>query len=253
MIPNGDWSSARSDAGRESASVERETLAELVRRHGLARACGERLRRLLCALAAEPRPPTTIHAPADAVTGHVADGLSGLEAPELAGARTVADIGSGAGFPGLVLAIALPAAEVDLIESSQRSAAVIDRLREASGALNARVLPCRAESWAAGAGRESYEAVTARALGSLALLVEYAAPLLRPGGSLVAWKGARDPEEEQAGRAAAALAGMSPTRVVGAVPFAGAHSRHLHIYRKVAETPAHLPRRPGAAAKRPLA
>jgi len=58
----------------------------------------------------------------------VADSLSGLEAPELNAARRIADMGAGAGFPGLVLAIALPRAQVDLVESAGRKTAVIDRL-----------------------------------------------------------------------------------------------------------------------------
>ena len=112
----------------------------------------------------------------------MADSLSGLEVEELGGAGAIADVGSGAGFPGLVLAIALPAARVDLIESARRKCEVIERLASAAGVANARVLPVRAEEVAAGEGRGAYDAVTVRAVDSLAVLVEYAAPLLRDGG-----------------------------------------------------------------------
>jgi 16S rRNA (guanine527-N7)-methyltransferase len=216
------------------------------------------VRRLLDALAAEPDPHTTVSDPEAALEVHVADSLSGLEIPELASARRIADIGAGAGFPGLVLAIALPRAEVDLIESASRKAAVIDRLIQAAELSNARSVTARAEDFARtpavlGGGREAYDAVTARAVGPLAVLVEYAAPLLRGDGVLVAWKGARDPSEEGAGAAAAERVGMAVTAVVPVRPYEASENRHLHVFRKISTTPPEFPRRAGMARKRPLA
>ena len=194
-----------------------------------------------------------MRAPADAFDRHVADSLSGLEAAPVRAASRIADIGAGAGFPGLVLAIALPAAGIDLIESTARKCEVIERLAAAADARNARAIPARAEDWAAGEGACSYDVVTARALAPLAVLAEYAAPLLGPGGHLVAWKGARDADAESAGEAAAAVVGMEARDVVAVTPFEGAEHRHLHLYAKVADTPDRFPRRPGMARKRPLA
>jgi 16S rRNA (guanine527-N7)-methyltransferase len=171
---------------------------------------------------------------------------------ELSGARRIADVGSGAGFPGLPLAIALPSAAVDLIESNKRKAEVSERLAAAAGIQNAHAIEERAETEAAGDGREAYDAVTVRAVAPLATLLEYAAPLLREGGHLIAWKGARDEEEERAGARAAQQLGMEPTEVRQVTPFEGADNRHLHVYRKVAPTPPTIPRRPGMAKKRPL-
>jgi 16S rRNA (guanine527-N7)-methyltransferase len=187
----------------------------------------------------------------------VADGLSGLEVGALRAARRIADVGAGAGFPGLVLAIALPEASVDLIESARWKAAVIDRLRQAAEVAGARAVVARAEEWAKappalGGGREAYDAVTARAVAPLAVLVEYAAPLLRSEGVLVAWKGARDRAEEEAGAKAADEVGLAPLEVLRVEPFEGARNRHLHVYRKVAPTAERFPRRVGMAAKRPL-
>jgi 16S rRNA (guanine527-N7)-methyltransferase len=172
---------------------------------------------------------------------------------ELGRAGAIADVGSGAGFPGLVLAVALPDARVDLIEAARRKCEVIERLAAAGGAENARVVPLRAEEQAAGEGREAYDVVTARAVDSLAVLVEYAAPLLRVGGVVVAWKGAREGNEERAGEKAAALLGLEPHDVVRVHPFEGARDRHLHVYAKTLPTPEGFPRRPGMARKRPLA
>jgi 16S rRNA (guanine527-N7)-methyltransferase len=213
---------------------------------------------LLAALAAEPDPHTTVSDPEAALEVHVADSLSGLEIPELSSARRIADIGAGAGFPGLVLALTLPRAEVDLIESAGRKTAVIDRLIQASELGNARSVTARVEDFARtpaalGGGREAYDAVTARAVGPLALLVEYAAPLLRDGGVLVAWKGARDEVEEAAGAAAAEKVGMAVKEVVSVRPYPSSENRHLHVYRKIAPTPPEFPRRAGMARKRPLA
>lgn len=188
----------------------------------------------------------------------MADGLSGLEVPELSSARRIADIGAGAGFPGLVLAIALPRAQVDLVESAGRKTAVIDRLIQAVGLSNARSITARVEDYArqpaaVGGGREAYDAVTARAVGPLALLVEYAAPLLRDGGVLVAWKGARDRAEEASGAAAAEKVGMAVKEVLPVQPYPASEHRHLHVFRKTAPTPPEFPRRAGMARKRPLA
>jgi 16S rRNA (guanine527-N7)-methyltransferase len=218
----------------------------------------ETVDRLLAALAAEPDPHTTVSDPERALDVHVNDSLSGLEVRELAQARRIADIGAGAGFPGLVLAIALPRAQVDLIESVGRKTAVMDRLIQAVELSNARSVTARVEDFARtpaalGGGDEAYDAVTARALAPLAVLVEYAAPLLREGGVLVAWKGARDSAEEAAGAAAAERVGMAVKGVLPVRPYAASENRHLHVYRKIAPTPPEFPRRAGMARKRPLA
>lgn len=208
---------------------------------------------LLTALAVEPAPPTTVTDPAEAVDVHIADGLSGLEAPPLRGATRIADLGAGAGFPGLVLAAALPDAHVDLIESTARKCEVIARLATAAEIGNATAIPVRAEEWASGDGADLYDVITARALSSLAVLVEYAAPLLALGGSLVAWKGARDVEEEQAGAQAAQVLGLTPQPPIPVRPYKGSRERNLYLYVKTEPTPARFPRRPGMATKRPLA
>jgi 16S rRNA (guanine527-N7)-methyltransferase len=202
----------------------------------------------LAALSAEPDPPTTIREPERAADEHVADSLSGLEVPELRSASRVADLGSGAGFPGLPLAVALPSASVDLVESTARKCEVIERLAVAAGVGTARALPLRVEEL----GRADYQVVTARALAPLSVLAEYAAPLLGDHGVLVAWKGELDAGEWAGATRACARVGMEPAHPLAVDPFPGARSRHLVVIRKVAPTPAEFPRRPGMARKRPL-
>lgn len=170
----------------------------------------------------------------------------------LARARSIADVGAGVGFPGLALAVALPDARFDLIEARARKCEVIERLARAASVANARPVAIRAEEWGAGEGDGAYGAVTARAVAPLAVLVEYAAPLLYERGVLVAWKGARDDGEEGRAATAAAEVGLEPGEVRRVVPFEGARDRHLHVYEKVRPTPARFPRRAGMARKRPL-
>lgn len=221
-------------------------------RFGLPMPAASQLDGLLEALAAEVDPPTTLRTREEALPGHLADSLSGLEVEALAAAAKIADVGAGAGFPGLPLAAALPRAHVDLVEASARKCAVIARLAAAADIGNARAVPERAEAWAAGEGAGAYDAVTARAVAPLAVLVEYASPLLREGGVLVAWKGARDAGEEDAARRASAVAGLELVEVRPVVPFDGARDRHLHVYWKQRPTPEGIPRRAGMARKRPI-
>jgi 16S rRNA (guanine527-N7)-methyltransferase len=199
---------------------------------------------------ADPAAPTSVHGRKKARNVHVADSLTALEVPGVPEARRIADLGSGAGLPGLVLAIALPEAEVALVESVGKKCAWMEATVERLGLTNARVVCARVEEW--DDGRGAYDVVTARALGALAVVCEYAAPLLREGGVLVAWKGAVDEVEEADGLAAAAALGLERDAVLAVEPYAGSERRTLHIFRKVAPTPERYPRRAGMAAKRPL-
>ena len=182
---------------------------------------------------------------------HVVDSLTGLEVTGLRAAGRIADVGAGAGFPGLVLAVALPQAQVDLIESVGRKCEFIDRAAKEAGIHNASVRNLRSEDLALGEGREAYDAVTARAVGRLSTLAELASPLLKPDGVLVAWKGRRDGDEEQQLRSASEALAMEPRQVLDVGDRAGSTHRHLHVIRKAGPTPADLPRRPGMAKKRP--
>jgi 16S rRNA (guanine527-N7)-methyltransferase len=202
-------------------------------------------------LALERASVSSVTDPERAWRVHVDDSLSGLAFEDLRQARRIADVGSGAGFPGLVLAVALADAQVDLVESVGRKCEFIARAAAEAGIGNAEAIHARSEELAGGAGREAYDAVTARAVGRLSTLAELASPLLREGGVLVAWKGKRDADEEaELERAWEALA-MRPERILAVGPYAGSRHRHLHLLRKAGETPAGLPRRPGMAKKRP--
>ena len=225
-------------------------LRELGRRYELPELAVDQLRKLIELVASDGLAPTSVRDPGKVLEDHIADSLVALELPELAAAGAVVDIGSGAGFPGLVLAIARPGSEVVLIESSSRKCEFIQRAAARCGLANARAVHARAEAWPAGIGR--FDLATARALAPLAVVLEYASPLLRLGGSVVAWRGRRDRGAEAAAKRAAAKLGLSMGGVRRVAPYPAAAHRHLHLATKVAETPSGFPRRPGAARKRPL-
>jgi len=208
------------------------------------------LDRLLEVLAADEHAPTAIREPEHAARAHIADSLAALEVEALRDARQIADLGSGAGFPGLAIAVALPGAEVSLIESQRRKCEFLERARAAAGVQNARVVCARAEQWDAGLSRN--DVVVARALAPQAVVLEYAAPLLREGGSLIDWRGRRDAQAEERADGAAAELGLRRQEVRRVVPFAGATDHHLHVFVKAQPTPARFPRRAGVARKRPL-
>lgn len=237
-------------SGAALEAVVQERLDALISRYGLSSQVKAQLAVLLTTLAADPHAPSTVVAPREAVDVHIADSLAGLELPLLGSAQAIADLGAGAGFPGLPLAAALPAARVTLVESNARKSGFIAAAAAAAGLINADVVAERAEGWKAGIG--ACDVVTARALAPLSVIAEYAAPLLRDGGHLVAWKGRRDDEEERAAERAAGQLGLALVEIRPVAPYDGAEHRHLHVLRKVAPTPPRFPRRPGMARKRPL-
>jgi 16S rRNA (guanine527-N7)-methyltransferase len=206
----------------------------------------------LAGLLADPRAPVSATSAAGAADVHIRDSLSGLEFEQLARAGRIADLGSGAGLPGLVLAAALPGAQVDLIESTRRKCRFISEASAEMGLGNAAVIGERAETWADRGGGEAYDVVTARAVGRLSTLAELASPLLREGGVLLAWKGARDADEEAELERAVQRLAMEPVEVRPVTPYPASRDRHIHLLRKNGPTPEGLPRRPGMASKRPF-
>ena len=226
----------------------RERLDEIGDRHGLDRSRRGRLARLLELLRDDPTAPTTVQNPDEAVDVHVADSLVALDLEVVREAKRIADVGAGAGFPGLPLAVALSEARVSLVESASRKCGFLERAIAAVGVGNAEVACARVEDWPV----RDLDLVCVRAVAPLAVLVEYAAPILRIGGSLVAWKGRPDVAEERAGAAAAEYLGLRIGGVIPVKPFPAADRRMLYLYSKVRPTPPGYPRRTGIARKRPL-
>ncbi len=204
---------------------------------------------LLDRIALEPQNLTAIDGVDDGIDRHLADSLVALCLVEVRTARSLCDLGSGGGFPGVPLATLLPECAVTLVESERAKADWL--ARATAGSPNVRIVADRSEALAA-RERAAWSVVTARAVGALPVVLELAAPLLAMDGVLVAWRGRTTPEERVAGDAAAKVLGLVHEQTVPVQPFPGA-TRVLDVWRKVGPTPDRYPRRPGRAAKRPLA
>lgn len=195
---------------------------------------------------------TRIVEPAALARLHLLDALSALSIIDRLAPATVVDIGSGGGVPGVVLAIARPEVRWTLVDSVRKKADALRGFVQALALPNVTILAERAESLGRVAEHRScHDLVTARACASLPVLAEYALPLLRVGGELVAWKGRLGSDELEAGaRAASLLGGGAPSiRPAGHA----ALGEHLFVLvAKVAATPDRYPRRPGEPARRPL-
>jgi 16S rRNA (guanine527-N7)-methyltransferase len=226
------------------------TIVGYVERWGLPAGAEERLEELARLVAVDDGAPTTVREPQRILDDHLADSLVALELDHVDWDGRIADLGAGAGFPGLPLAIARPEASLALVESNARKC---EFLRQAVRRLeleNVEIVRERAEQWTAGIG--SCDVIVARALAALPVVAEYAAPLLKTSGTLVAWRGRRDPVDETMGAIAAAELGLEPLDPVAVFPYPEALYRHLHVMVKVASTPPRFPRRSGVARKHPL-
>jgi 16S rRNA (guanine527-N7)-methyltransferase len=182
---------------------------------------------------------SAIRDPAEAAARHVLEALAGLPAVDAAPEGALADVGSGGGLPGLVLAVLRPERETHLIEATARKAAFIAHAAGEMGvAVN--VHAERSEDLGRGELRDACACVVARALAPPPIAVELCLPLCRVGGRVVIWS--REPAGAELAGAAAALEGE-----VLAAECAG-----VLVVRKLGPTPQRFPRRPGMAAKRPL-
>jgi 16S rRNA (guanine527-N7)-methyltransferase len=195
---------------------------------------------------------TRIVEPAQVARLHLLDSLAALPLLDAASPRRAIDIGSGGGVPAIVLGLARPDVSWTLVDSSRKKADALRALVADLGLRTVAVMDERAETLGQDpAHREAYDLATARACASLPVVAEYALPLLRIGGTLLAWKGTLAEAELSAGRSAAEVLGggepeLHPTGI-------GALSDHRFVLaHKVGPTPLRYPRRPGQPAKRPL-
>lgn len=194
--------------------------------------------------------------------GHVLDSLVAVPfLRRLAGdLPTILDLGSGAGYPGLPLAVTLPARRAALVDSIAKKAAFLAVVAAEAGPLQEIVaLAERAEELAADPDqREAWDLVTARAVGSVAEVAETALPLARRGGHVAIWKfadprGTLDAELAAAERISQACGGGRP-RVINlpAAAGVGLPGHCLVIIDKRRPTPERFPRQPGERRRRPL-
>lgn len=206
-------------------------------------------------VSAEISSGTAIASVREAVNVHIADSLAVFETGWLDDAVNLIDIGSGLGFPGLVLAAARPDLEIVLLDAARKKSDASALIARRCEVANAHAVWGRAEEIGADGSdhRERYDIVTARALAPLAVIAEYAAPLLRQGGVLIAWKGSPEAAELSAARKACKELGLESVESHICEPYPSSGRRTLWAARKIAPTPPRFPRRPGQAARSPLA
>ena len=182
---------------------------------------------------------------------HFADSLLPLTMVQLPIGASLVDVGSGAGFPGLPMALARPDLRVTFLDSLQKRLTFLAQLTQMLG-VPAAMLHARAED--AGqdkAYREQFDVATARAVANLNALAEYCLPLVKVGGSFLAMKGASGEEELAAARGAIKKLGgeYKETRTLH---LPGGDTRTLILCKKISQTPTAYPRNGGKIAKSPL-
>ena len=243
--------------GQESAS--REALAELAAQQlsslgvevppSALLACAEYLIQVLHANARVNL--TAIRDPREAIRLHIVDSLAALPALDGAPLGNLCDVGSGAGFPGVPLCLASGRGGV-LLDSVGRKVEAVASALAASSISIVSAVNDRAESFAL-VSPQAFAVVTARAVAELPVLVEYAAPLLVPGGVFLAMKGTPSAHEIARGLAAAEMCGLGlHERRSYKLPVLG-EAREIISFKRIADPHVALPRRVGRPNKRPLA
>lgn len=201
---------------------------------------------------ATPRVRVTSVPADEVVRRHYAESLELLRVLEVAGPITAAvDVGSGGGYPGLVIAAVRDDAEIHLIEPLQKRARLLTELADALGLKNVTVHAVRAEDAGRSGLRDASPVVTARAVAELRVLLEYTAPLAADGGVIALPKGSGLDEELVACAHAMNELGLE---FESETPMRSEISETLRValFRKSATTDARYPRRPGIPAKHPL-
>lgn len=197
---------------------------------------------------------TTITTPSAILTRHFLDSLACMRFWK-AVPQTLVDVGSGAGFPGLPLKIAFPTIHLTMVESVRKKQQFLKDLVQLLELDDVTVVGARAEQVGQDVRhRERYDIAVARAVADLPVLVEYCLPLVRVGGSMLAPKGPKAPEEAHRARPAIEILGgrLSGVEQV-TLPDDGEHSgRTMVILEKIAPTPSRFPRAVGKPARHPL-
>ncbi len=188
------------------------------------------------------------------VKKHFIDSLLCCGREEIENAKTVIDIGTGAGFPGIPLALVYPEKKFVLVDSLQKRLKIIDEICKDLGITNVELIHSRAEELGKSkAHREKYDLCVSRAVANFATLSEYCLPLVKVGGFFVAYKGPdAEKEIEESGKAVQLLGGKISE--VFCPEQEDLDFRHkLVMVKKVKNTPAKFPRKAGTPAKEPLA
>ena len=189
---------------------------------------------------------TAVTDPALSAKKHFADSLLPLRADVFSAGQKCLDVGTGAGFPGLPLAIFLPEISFTLIDSLDKKLAFTRSVKERLHLENTDILTVRAEEYARSEKRETFDVVVSRAVANLATLSELCLPFVKTGGIFAAYKSKEAKNEIKDAETAIKTLGGKVENIFGD------EERNIVIIRKVAATPEKYPRRNGVPAKKPL-
>ncbi len=196
---------------------------------------------------------TAINRPEEIRSKHFLDSLSCVLAFRDAPPRRLADVGTGAGFPGIPLKILYPEMHLTLIESVGKKVAFCKHIVHTLEIPEVHIIKGRAEEVGQqSAHREHYDWVVARAVAMMPTLSEYLLPLTRIGGHMLAMKGETAPVEAQNAQRAWRLLGGRLRELIPVTLPGVAEERYLVVVDKIAATPPQYPRRAGVPRKRPL-
>ena len=196
---------------------------------------------------------TAVTDEAEMMDRHYVDSLMALRFGLIPRKGRIIDVGTGAGFPGMPLALACPDAQVTLMDAQQKRLTFLQAVIDELQVRNVTLVHSRAEDGARlPLHREQYDLAVARAVAPLAVLAEYLLPYVRVGGSALCWKGPALQEEMQQGRRAAHLLGGKVEEPIGC-EFPGRAWQHLLLpIQKKEKTARQYPRKAGTPGKSPL-
>ena len=184
---------------------------------------------------------------------HFLDSVLCCGFPEYESAKKIIDVGTGAGFPGIPLAVVSPEKQFILMDSLKKRLNIIDELTDSIGIQNVSTVHARAEELARNKEhREQYDLCVSRAVANLATLSEYCLPFIRQGGYLLAYKGPDADDEIAQAKKAVFLLGGQLERVESAPLNQYGLDHRILFIKKVRNTPAKYPRKAGTPSKDPL-
>jgi len=197
---------------------------------------------------------TTITEKEEFVVKHLIDSLTAARLPYFKKSMKVVDIGTGAGFPGVPLAILFPSIEFCLVDAIKKKLQVINEVCSELQIKNVKTCHARAEDIGRDKlHRENYDICLSRAVADLSILSEYCIPLIKPGGLFIAYKGPKAEEEKKRSLKAIKILGGELIKEIKPVfeEFQGMEHR-IFIIKKVKNTPVEYPRKAGTPSKKPL-
>lgn len=189
----------------------------------------------------------------DILKKHFVDSMSLIKAYDVSRECSVLDVGTGAGFPGLVLKIAFPELQITLLDSLNKRISFLNFVIEELGLSGVKTIHGRAEDFAKpGRLRESFDLCVSRAVANLSTLSEYCLPFVKVGGQFISYKSEKVTEEmEAAKKAIRILGGKIENQVEFRLPESDIY-RNLLVIKKIKETSNRYPRKAGMPGKEPL-